>query len=65
MQISSLETSSWVLLNISHIKQKQTVETFPLLLFNAIFCIVGFNHLKLQVYVSKVLVCFTNFTLRS
>lgn len=65
MQISSLETSSWVLLNISHIKQKQTVETFPLLLFNAIFCIVGFNHSKLQVYVSKVLVCFTNFTLRS
>lgn len=50
-QISSLETSSWVLLNISHIKQKQTVETFPLLLFDAIFCIVGFNHSKLQVYI--------------
>ena len=63
-QISSLETSSRALLYISCLKQK-TVETFPLLLFDAIFCIVGFNHSKLQVYVSKVLVCFTNFTLRS
>ena len=63
-QISSLETSSRALLYIGCLKQK-TVETFPLLLFDAIFCIVGFNHSKLQVCVSKVLVCFTNFTLRS